>query len=320
MRGARNIVTGIDFNGGSARVEVYGINNKFIGNKIRNWTSTRAIMTGNSPGQTKQEISYNEIGPPGGPPTAIRFGVKSDTSSDPSTVPTNVWVHHNYFHGFPDGNGNDTDAMEPGNSNYPFASSLASGWYIEDNLFSDMQDCNQALIDMKFGGSVMRRNTVTDSCNVKIQSRFGSNAIWESNYITDGQIMVNGRGHKIVCNTITGGSGIRVNAGEKEWDFSGKDEHGNSPHNRSLEVLVAGNTGPLVVGYQPNSNYDLQALDTIIESHNGSISLDHEDRTIDNRNNASSYKCMPAVRLTTNEVGPGAVNAALPEYRAARGL
>jgi hypothetical protein len=320
MTGARNIVTGINFSGGNAGADVYGVNNKFIGNKISGWTATRAITTGGSVGQTQQEIAYNEIGPPG-PASAgeFRWGLKANTNGSSDTVPTNVWVHHNLLRDFPDSGGNN-DAMEPGESSYPFAPFFSAGWYIEENLFSGMKDCGQATIDMKLGGSVMRRNTIVNSCNVKIQSRFGSYAIWESNYITDGQIMMNGRGHKVVCNTITGGSGIRVNAGEAEWDFTGKDENGKNPHNRSYEVLVAKNIGPLFVGYQPDSRYSLAARDTTIEQHSGSISFGLQENTRDNRNSPSNYACAPAVQLNSSQVGPVALSSASFAYKAARGL
>jgi len=316
MSGARNIVTGIHFSGSGAGVRVAGVNNKWIGNKLTGWTSKSGVSVGDTVGQTQNEIAYNEIGP-GGPVAAgqFRWGIKAYTSSDSDSVPTKVWVHHNRLRDFVSEDGR-SDAMEIGESGrYPFAPTFAAGWYIEDNLFTNMQDSGQAILDMKFGGSVIRRNTVSDSSNVRIQSRFGSNNIWESNYMTSGGILTNSRGHKVGCNFVSGsGGGIQINAGEVEWDTL------SNLHGRAYDVLVAKNIGTLRVGHTPNSDYTLPAFGTTIEEHTGSISFGRETSTHDNRTSTSGYNCAPAVQLTTADVGPSALTSAPSAYRAARGL
>jgi len=316
LTGSRNIITGIDFNGGNARVQVYGVNNKLIGNKIRNWTTPKAVMTGGGAGQREQEIAYNVIGPPGGPASAVRFGVKADTSSSSDTVPINVWVHHNDFNGFPDGSKNDTDPMEPGNTSHAWANTFMAGWYIEDNLFRDYSDCHQNAIDMKFSGTVIRRNTVINDCIVKITARIGAYDIFESNYLDKGEILTHGRGHKVVCNT----GSIRVQAGEQDEDFTGKDHNDRVPHLRSYDVLVARNNGSVSVGHQPNSKYTRPAYGTTIEEQHGSVNFGLQTNTRDNRNNPSSYRCEPAFRLNESQVGPVALGSSTQDYKGARGL
>ena len=319
LTGSRNIITGIDFNGSNASVRVYGVNNKFIGNKMRNWTTTRAIMTGGA-GQREQEIAYNEISRPTGRTSTPTFAIKADTSSEQSTVPLNVWVHHNYIYGGPDAsNGVDTDAMEPGNSSHSWANTLMAGWYIQENLFANYQDCNQNVIDMKFSGTTFLRNTVTGPCSVKFTARIGAFDIFDGNWLEPGQILTHGRGHKVVCNHAT----IRVQAGQAPWDFVGK-RNDKVPHNASFETLVESNSGELLVGYRPDNSYNLAAEGTIIRNHTGSITTGGSAHLQANTTNtptaAATYDCRPAVKLTTREVGPAALSSASSAYKAARGL
>ncbi len=318
LTGSRNIITGIDFNGGNASVQLYGVNNKLIGNKMRNWTTTRAIMTGGA-GQREQEIAYNEITRPTGTTSSPTFAIKADTSSDPNTVPLNVWVHHNFIYGGPDGQGVDTDPMEPGNSSHSWANTLMAGWYIQENLFANYQDCNQNVIDMKFSGTTFLRNTVTGPCSVKFTARIGAFNIFDGNWLEPGQILTHGRGHKVVCNHAT----IRVQAGQAEWSSTGKQDD-KVPHNASYETLVESNDGALLIGYRPNSSYNVAADATVIRNHTGSITTNGSAHLQTNTTTlptaAAIYVCRSAVKLTASDVGPAALSSASSAYKAARGL
>ena len=285
ITGARQIVTGIDFDGEGARVSLLGINNKWVGNKFRNWTNGSGITIGDTPNQTGNEIAYNEIGPGGPVPVGgFRWGVKGSSDSTEASVAKNVWIHHNRFRDFTSQEAGRTagrsDVLEPGETGKSsWVNTIVSGWYIEDNLFTNCQDGGQAALDMKYGGAVIRRNTVApDSASVRLQIRFGANSVLESNYMAVGILQANGRGHKIVCNYGT----IRVNAGESEWNVL------DNTHHRSLDTLVAKNTGSLVVGHAP-SGYTYPAQNTTIEDHTGSISFGLETGTHDNRTSPSSY-------------------------------
>jgi hypothetical protein len=171
-----------------------------------------------------------------------------------------------------------------------------------------MQDNGEAILDMKLGGSVIRRNTVSNSTNVSIQARQGTFNIWESNYLENGNIKIHGRGHKVVCNV----GPIKVISGEDEWNVLANF------HPRSYETFVAKNVGSLVVGYVPNKDYTWPAFATTIEEHRGSIEFDLHDDTVDNSGRPSSYACPAAVKLSASQVGPAAMDKAPASYLACR--
>jgi hypothetical protein len=199
--------------------------------------------------------------------------------------------------------------MEIGESGtYSFVRTVDAGWYIEDNLFTNMQDDGEAILDMKLGGSVIRRNTVSNSTNVSIQARQGTFNIWESNYLENGNIKIHGRGHKVVCNR----GPIKIISGENEWNTLSNN------HPRSYETLVADNNGSLVVGYVPNKDYTWPAFATTIEKHNGSISFDLHTDTVDRSGDPSSYACPAAAKLSPRQVGPAAMSQASASYLACR--
>jgi hypothetical protein len=275
-------------------------------------------MTGGQ-GQRDQEIAYNEIRRPTGSTSSPTFAIKADTSSDQDTVPLNVWVHHSYIYGGPDGNGVDTDPMEPGNSSHSWANTLMAGWYIQENLFENYQDCNQNVVDMKFSGTTFLRNTVVGPCSVKFTARIGGFNIFDGNWLEPGQILTHGRGHKVVCNHAT----VRVQAGQAAWHSTGK-HNDKVPHNASFETLVESNDGLLLIGYRPNESYNIAADATIIRNHTGGIMTNGAAHLQTNTTNTPSapptYSCTPAVRLSASEVGPAALGSAPSAYKAARGL
>jgi len=321
VTGARQIITGIDFSATTARINLRGTNNHIVGNKFRNWTTAGVIALGNNNTDTRSynEVAYNEIGPPGSPAgVTYRWGIKGSSGTSESSVAKHAWIHHNWFRDYNSGyQGADTrgDAMEVGESGIvSYANTLVAGWYIEDNVVTNAQLAGESLFDVKYGGCVIRRNTVdVASSDCKIQARMGRNSILESNYMASGVVQVYGKGHKIVGNH----GALRVNAGEDSWDVL------SNLHHQSVDTLVAKNTGSLTVGYQANAAYTFPALTTTIEEHSGTITLDADGQTgtIDNRSSPSSYGCVPAVQKTSADVGPSAIaTVASAAYKAARGL
>jgi hypothetical protein len=315
VTGSRNIITGIYFNGNDAKVNLRGTNNKLIANRFRNWTPPAAITIGNSSGQSAPEIAYNLLGP-GAPTTSgsYRWGIKAFTSTSSDSVPLDVWIHHNWFYQFisPDGR---SDAIELGEAQYQFTPTFLAGTYIEDNLFSEFEYHGEALIDLKWGGSVIRRNTARDGDAGRFDARFGSYSIFESNYIENGGSTVHSTDNKIVCNYYGSGPGIRIMAGTVEWN-----QVAPKAHPRGRNALVSGNIGPLKVGHQSDERYVLAAQGTTIKDHTGAISFGLETGTLDNANEAGAYDCAPAVRLNTSAVGPSALTGATSAYKAARGF
>jgi hypothetical protein len=273
------------------------------------------------------EIAYNEFYSPAAwgvdcdNQTGIVFrqAIKMNTRGDGdngASVHKGAWIHHNYFHDWPGkpcsnwGSG-DADMIEPGESNYDWTSSTISGWYIERNLIERALQAGNAIFDMKVGGIVARYNTVQNSAsNVGLNIRFGSNTIVESNWMEHGGTVVHGGDHKVVCNAYGDGSGVRLHAGDVEWNSE------VNSHPRARNVLVTSNHGGLKIGHAPNSSYDLPVQDTIVEDHNGPVNMVSglHTGTIDNRDQPSSYSCTQAFQLNSGQVGPAALNRASASY------
>ena len=135
--GARVIVTGIDFVGGRARIE--GTNNKIVANRFSGWTGNAIAF--NDVNGTEGEVAYNEIYSPAAftptscpdETTEFRMGLRMTTSSNLSaSVHTDLWIHHNYFHDFPDKpcdnfSSGQSDAIELGEANYSGTATFDSG-------------------------------------------------------------------------------------------------------------------------------------------------------------------------------------------------
>lgn len=322
ITGSRAIVTGIDFNGASVRIDITGVNAKFIGNRIRNRTGTIAMNIGSNSqtGIDDVEVAYNTIGPFAGAATSTHYGIRSNNDfASAGTVPLDAWIHHNDFNGHKDGTGNDTDYMEPGNGSAPYEHTLLSGWYIEDNLFRTYADCNQNAVDMKYGGAFFLRNTIDNACSVKLSQRNGSFDIFESNYLDPGIILTHGRGSKVVCNR----GSIRVNAGASAYNHTGQ-LNGLNPHDQSYQTLVESNNGALSIGHVDSGTDTLPALETTVRNHTGSVSCGLEEDTVGACGSSPiatpTYECEAAVKLTTGDVGPEALGSSSAAYRAARGL
>lgn len=328
LAGENNILTCADFSGAGVRIVCLGSSNRAIGNRVRNYTSTAATRTDNSSsdtGVTRCELSYNDIGPYAGDALQQHFAIKDDSTTNEATASTHVWVHHNKIHGHKDGEGNDTDFIEPGNGGVsrPWLQNGNQGWYIEYNRFYDYTDCSQNIIDMKYAGTVIRGNTVANSttstgqpCVAKISQRFGWNYLVVSNYLTAGNgsamILTHGDGATVACNVGI----VRVQAG----DVSTADLTTND-HHASRNVLVANNNGNVSIGHQPNASYTFPALTTTIQKQlGGNISTGLATGTIDQRDLPSSFKCPQATELPLNRTGPAGLNFADPAYLASRGL
>lgn len=315
--GARNIITGIKFSGSSSGVNCRGTNNKIIGNRFTGTGGNAIQLSAEASAAVACEIAYNELyNPAAGCVGAGEFkqAIKMNTagSGQSTTAQKNVWIHHNYFRDWTSAGCNQGDVIEIGESGqYDWVPNLQLGMYIEDNLIDNYTRSGQAAFDIKIGGNVIRRNTIVNSTNVRIQGRQGIGSIWESNWIGSGALMVNNRDNIVVCNRVRG-QNIRVQAGTQE-----PAELGNG-YPRAVDTLVAGNDGPLLVGHQYNSNYDLAATNTTIEDHTGSISFGLHTGTVNNSGSPSSYVCPAAVELSPSQVGLAAMDQAPASYLTCR--
>jgi hypothetical protein len=327
MLGARNIVTGIQFSGSNSGVICAGTNNKIIGNRLTGTDRWAIKVTSEQEFGVNCEIAYNEIYRPADwgvdceNQTKIQFrqAIKMPSRGDGdngASVHQGAWVHHNYIHDWPDKpcsnwDSGDADIIEPGESNYDWSSSTSSGWYIEKNLIERALQVRNAVFDLKVGGIVARHNTVRDSApGMGLNIRFGSNTVVESNWMENGGTVVHGGNHRVACNDYGNGPGVRLRAGDVEWNS------GVNGHPRARNVLVAGNLGPLIVGHAPLSSATLPVQNSVIEDHTGSITLESgfHTGTIDNRDQASDLKCAQAVPLRVAQVGPAAMSQTSASY------
>jgi hypothetical protein len=336
ITGANNIVRGVFFSGG--KIKLRGTNNKVLANKITNWADV-AIQIGNNndptPG-TQGEIAYNECyspAPYSGSAVQFRMCIRLNTSSDPNTVHTDFWVHHNHFHDFPDhpipndfGSG-QADTREYGESNYGFSSTLLAGGYDEYNLAEDLLQDGEAAVDVKLGGVVVRRNTFRDGVDVRVDARVGTNVKIEENWFEEGGTTVHSANNRVVCNVYDGdvdvatvGEGIVVMSGNIDWNGAG------TQHQRAQDTLIAKNTGKLKVGDRPNpssssyASYIFPSLRTTIEQHTGDETYDFHSETVDNSGSASDAVCTIATEMNVSQVGPSAITSASAGYKAARGF
>jgi hypothetical protein len=333
MTGARNIITGVRFSGSSARVSLRGTNNKLIANRFTNWSGNAIAPSAETSPGTQGEIAYNEIFSPANwasvtcPSNAnqSRFGIRMNTagSGQANTVHHDVWVHHNWFYDFPNKpcsnySSGQSDAIEPCESNYDWTATTSIGWMIENNLIENHAQSGQAAIDMKCGGAVIRFNTLRDISNMRFDARYGAGNIFEGNYITSGGTVLNSANHSVVCNFYGAGLGIRLVAGNQEWNYGAS---AGGTHNRVQDALVANNEAPLLrVGHQYDGNSNLATLRTEIWEHTGSITFGLHSNTSNNSGDTWSGTCGEPSQLSDSQVGPQALPNAATAYLEARGL
>jgi hypothetical protein len=331
---------GLTFSGESGRVFCGGTNNSIIGNRASGFKSNWVQM-GDGTNESRCEVAYNEMSSPATPwpgysADYFRQVVKAYNGSAESSVHDGAYIHHNYFHHLPnkpvpsDFGSGDADAIEFGESAYSWTSTHEIGWYIEWNLFENLGQTGQAVIDAKVGGYVIRYNTIQDADNTRLDARVGPGGVIESNWMELGGSTVHSSGHILCGNRYGSGPGIKLHMGEVEWNATG------SGHQRARNAHVASNSGALKVAHAPSAAYTLAVQNTLIEDHTGSIDTTSGTHTgtIDDRNDPPTYDCESAVepdlipgvlelgpfQLSAGDVGPDALSGADATYLGRRGL
>lgn len=360
VNGDQGILTGLDFNGASARIVLGGANTHAVNNKLRNWGNTstcNAVGITISAFATDVEIAYNEIGPPGpwstGTCSAPQGRQGARTADDGATdTPRRIWMHHNYVHDFPPkpipnnyDSGQD-DWIEVGQTQQGTYPAAVSGHYIEDNYIL-RHYMGHGCFDAKVGAVVFRRNTMIDSrttvggttLNCRSDNRTGSThrSYFEANWheVAGGMTMhgtVSLYGNVLV-NTATG---YKILAGTSEC---GTDQCTSRPgmtqqlckHSRACEVILEGNTGNIIVGDDDSSpTCTFPARNTTIRDHkSGSITLQPNagGNPCHTGTNAQAQWTTPSGRLyqiavkgSVNNVGPTGFTGASAAYKNPRGL
>jgi hypothetical protein len=324
VTGQSTILKGINFSGQNTRVTLSGKNNKVLGNKFRDWLAFAALspMTG-----SQGEIAYNEFSQPHpwlaneASDYPLRMGIRTN-EKDASSFHFGAWVHHNYFHDFPAKpnpavySSGQADAIEvcvtPTRAD---TIGMKTGWYIERNLVQRHLQ-GHGIIDLKCGGSVVRYNTVIDSPGGRIDQRGGSYSTIEGNWLENsGGMTIRGGYHRILGNYTRGGIGITLAAGNTDWNVptaTGAD----SP--RAVDVLVAGNdSDSLTIGKAYSAADDFPVLNTIVQAHVGA-KPELESQSNTKVSATTAVRLSTASRLTSNEVGPAAMNQAPASYLACR--
>jgi hypothetical protein len=348
LRGTRLYLIGVNFSGTNARVVCQGSSTKVLGNKFSGWGHVASAVRPDSESSfgEKCEIAYNEISNPapmiaGG--TALtnnaRRGVQMNSTSNlTATGHYGAWVHHNYFHDFPNKPGDfysgDSDASEIGESIYASTYTWASGWYFEDNLIERHLQVGEAAVDVKLSHVVLRRNTVVDSTNMGLNLRVGNNHVLESNWVDTGDgggSTVHGADNTICGNVYRTGQ-IKLVAGTVAWD---SNTAGNV-HAQTYQNHVVNNAADIVVGHSPTSAYSIDSDGTLLEAQVDELEeygaewigitftiqkvTDRHVNTVDNQNGAATYDCPLATKLEPGQVGPTALLSAPADYREARGF
>jgi hypothetical protein len=329
------IVTGILFSGALVNVAFYGVNNRLIGNKFTGWGDAtiggRFAITAHL--SQFNEIAYNEFyehGPWRDPAfiNQSRIAIRTSEGDTGAAMPTDSWVHHNLFRDFPDKpvptnySSGQNDALEWGQTGQrAFVPTFSARLYFESNMIlrciSGQGGPVVGFVDLKVSGDcVCRYNTWKDSPN-RLDRRGPSElpCTFESNYFDAASkgMDVHGCGGIVVGNVLLGGN-IGLMNGNAECD---EVNFGGSFHARSNNAVVAGNSGPLVVGRTFGG--PLPANNTLIEEHTGNIT-DNGTNTTDRSGKLTDINYVSAVALTEPDVGPDGLDRASATYKAARGL
>ncbi len=145
---------------------------------------------------------------------------------------------------------------------------------VDTNRIERCKTSNET-ISVKSSGNVISNNTLTD-CN-NITNRHGDGNIYQSNTLVRSYgIVVHDSSTRLIGNQITTAArdrGYCIMGGDISW--SSLSQGG---HPQAYNTFVSGNNGPLIVGAHFSGD-NLPALNTNVESHNGTIELRQQQNT-----------------------------------------
>jgi hypothetical protein len=245
------------------------------------------------------------------------------------------WIHHNYFHDFPQKPdpavyaSGQSDALEICQSTVGTYNQVNAGYYVEYNLVKDhaqgsggSDPAAAATFDYKCGGVVSRYNTF-DNVKGRMDTRGPSlyPSTHESNWLesNSGGMKIHGYRNRIIGNRLVA-SQILIMAGNIACDAG---DQPSSMYSNACSPLIVGNVAAsMTIGYE-FSNADFSRHPTtnaVIRNHTGPIKLGLQTGTTNTPLAPAGLNFIPAVKLTPGEVGPGALSDASPAYKAARGF
>jgi poly(beta-D-mannuronate) lyase len=169
-----------------------------------------------------------------------------------SAMAQRTWVHHNHFHNFKAGTGNNFETVRVGLSGRSLSNAFS---LFEHNLFTQCNGENE-IISNKSSSNTYRFNTIRDS-NGSLTLRHGNRCLVYGNYLVGtGGIRFFGDNHKIFSNHLTGNNpAIQVGNGDGEVADGDKlTSHDRPDHcevsfntlaDNDTNILMSGRSGGL---------------------------------------------------------------------------
>lgn len=199
------------------------------------------------------------------------FSRNRNKAIDVRATALRAYIHDNVFH---DPAGPGANAILVGVSTKDTHKVVAAR--IENNLFQNCVAGNSETVAFKSSGNTLIANSFLNCNNV-------SNRHGEDNQIIGNRlewckgIVVQDARTLVADNVLVSvreGPGIQIMAGTVPWDAQIQGEHPQAAF-----TVLRNNTGPLMIG-RKYSGYTYPALDTVVESHIGKITLKFHQGTV----------------------------------------
>lgn len=310
LAGRHLVVTGLRVDGGT--IEVVGDGNRVTRNLFH--TGGGLILRG-----ARSRIDHNEFATPAG--NGIDLALKL-SKNDRRPARENL-IDRNYFRSRTSsgGGGNqEDDDRRPSVGIYVGQFSARKGrddmlaygnvgTLVEYNLFDDYRRSHA--IHVKSLGNTIRGNTVlrpTARGNLsKLGIRHGQQNELVGNFLAGGtSVLLFEEHNRAVGNVLVDGAQLVVMAGGGEMT-----QYDGTQQRPAVDTLVAGNTGPLMVGLAIERKQNkAPASGTIVEAHNGPVEKLLEVDTV--MRDATSVPVPKAVALHPGDVGLEAADPLCP--------
>lgn len=295
LKGAHTIVEGVYMNGQG--VDIGGSYNRVTRCKLR-CDSGNAInfMPGDHGEYDHCDVTVTP------PRTYGEVKCGANWQSSAGTRPhTYAHIHHNYFHDFPpklvvtDYHSSTVRPIRLGGSTNSSSTSFHA--LVEYNLLERITPgYGEGSLEVKASDCTVRFNTLINSPKARLQLRHGLRNRWEGNWVENcGGFNVRGVNSTVLGNTLINAT-LRILAGDNELP---KNESATS-----MNVHIAGNQGPIVLG-ENNGVHTVPAKNLTFEQHRtGNITIELVEALTDRRFEDSSVPFTAARKLTLEEVGP----------------
>lgn len=176
----------------------------------------------------------------------------------------NPYIHHNYIHDCMSG---ANSAVRVGQSTRDSNRRISAR--IDSNRFERCRPGSSETISVKSSGNVISGNTFTD-CN-NVVNRHGEDNLYQGNTLERCYgLLIHDGNNRVVGNrlvTPTRFRGISIMGGNCPWNATIQGSHP-----QAYNTFLAGNSGAMIIGAQYSGD-NLPAVNTIVDSHQGSIAL-----------------------------------------------